>query len=117
MDPDALAALLARYRYTFANEHFLQDGIERVLCDAGVAFTREARLPGVGRLDFLVGRTALEVKIAPSFAALARQLARYAAHPDVDALVVATLHGAHGSLPPTLSGKPVRVAWLLRCAL
>lgn len=117
MDPNTLSALLTRHRYTFANERELQDGIEQVLRTAGVSYVREARLSGAGRVDFVVGRIALEVKIAPSFARLARQLSHYARHPDVDALVVASMQGAHQDLPATLAGKPVHVAWLLRCAL
>lgn len=116
-DAERLAAVVRGYRYAFADEAELQDGVAAALARAGVPFRREHVLAGVGRIDFLAGPgIGLEVKVGGSLTDLTRQVHRYAAHPDVAALVVVTSRLRLGYLPATLGGKPVRVVALLASA-
>ncbi|MFA6244777.1 MAG: hypothetical protein WC655_27785 [Candidatus Hydrogenedentales bacterium] len=87
----------------------LQDGIAQVLQQAGVEFIREARLSDSDRPDFMVGRVAIEVKTGGSKSALCRQLMRYAAHQDVDEILVITSRFALADLPQVLNCRPVAV--------
>jgi len=110
---DAITETLTSMRCSFTAERGLQDGIERALLAAGIAATREAPLTKRDRVDFLAGDIAIEVKVDGSLADVTRQLHRYAACPEVSALVLVTTRGAHTRLPDTLGGKPVRVVHLL----
>jgi hypothetical protein len=108
-DINALVHFLGGYRFNFVTERELQDGIEEVLKKSGVVYQRENALSAPDRPDFMVDRAiAIEVKIKGSLAALLRQASRYAAHPEVEAiLVVGTPHWL-SRVPPVLVDKPVR---------
>lgn len=113
---DALIVVIASRRYRFANEHDLHSGVEQVLRAGGWSVAREVTFP-VGRLDLLVGRAApgrigIEVKVGGAVHDLHRQLIRYAALSELDALLVVTSRRAHDALPTTIDGKPVRVVVL-----
>jgi hypothetical protein len=108
---DVLVAALRTRRYRYANEDDLQLGITQVLTLERVPFVREVRLAPREKIDFMVGRIGVEVKIKGSFSSVARQLLRYAPH--VDALVLVTGRSQLDRMPPTLGGKPVRVVALL----
>jgi hypothetical protein len=107
-----VAAAIAANRYRYPAEVGLQDAIEVVLADAGIPAEREPRLTAADRIDFLAGRVGIEVKIAGRPADVERQLRRYAASPDVDALVLVTTRARHRAMPAVIGGKPVRVVWL-----
>lgn len=96
------------------DEVALQDRVEAVLGAAGVAFTREAVLSdGHGRVDFLVGGVGVEVKIKHGTNALLRQLSRYTAAPEVDALVVVTTsRRLRNGVPGRLGGVEVFVVFV-----
>ncbi len=86
---------------------------ERLLC----SFSREHRLGPADIPDFLVdGRIVVECKkIGANKQATYRQLRRYAAYPQVEALILAT--GTAMGLPPQIEGKPAFLvnlgrAWL-----
>lgn len=95
MTGDEVWNLLAGYRYTFATERELQDEIEEVLERGKVEFTREHRLDGASRPDFLVDRVAVEVKVKGDPRSVARQVRRYLAHADVDEVVLVTAISRH----------------------
>ena len=99
------------------SEDTLQCKIATLLDGLGLEYQREARLSARDRVDFLVRmgviRVAIEVKVAGSRHGLLRQVARYCAHDEVDAVVVVTNLTRHTGLPEQLGGKPVRVALLL----
>jgi hypothetical protein len=82
--------------------------VRRVLAEAGIPYVAEAELGRRSRIDFLVGRTGIELKIDGGASALLRQLDRYAASDKLDALVVVTTRRmlARG-LPSDLRGKPI----------
>jgi len=114
-----LTTIIAAGRFDLTTEAATQRDIEVVLL--GVfplsAVSREHRLGPADRPDFLVdGRWVIEVK-GPRHRSLAvhRQLARYAAYPQVEGVLLATSRAM--AMPPSIGGKPVRVlnlgrAWL-----
>jgi hypothetical protein len=115
---DFVAATLRGYRFRFSSERDLQDGIGRALAAAGYVFEREVRLAPGDIVDFVASDVGIEVKIAGSPQAIARQLMRYAGAPRVGALVLVTrsLQHAH-RFPAELAGKPLRVVTLETSAL
>lgn len=116
--PDVIVALTGS-RFDLATEASIQRDIERVfLADFGAeGYAREFRLSARDRVDFLVaGCIAVEVKHRRAKAApTLRQLARYAEHPDVTAIILAT--GCPMVLPGELNGKPVHQIGLGRAWL
>jgi hypothetical protein len=117
---DQLADLLGRYAFRPSNERALQDMVADVLAGAGLAAEREFRAAGGGdRYDLLVavpgaGRVVLELKLAASAPAVERQAQRYAAAPDIDAVVVVTTsqrlaHELRRGGAAELGGKPFGV--------
>lgn len=118
--PDAVAiaehvvAVLGRRIYRAAREAALQDGIEQVLQEHGFRVDREFRLSRGDRPDFLVdGCVAVEVKMRASGSSVLAQLARYAGHERVKALVVATPRlSSLSGMPAEILGVPVRMVAL-----
>jgi arginine utilization protein RocB len=108
-----LAKAISSHRYAFSDEEELHERIGSLLARLGITFTHEAALSDVDRVDFLVGRCAVEVKVAHSRAEVLRQLHRYAASDQVDAIILVTTKARHLSMPAELHGKPVHVASLL----
>lgn len=114
---DQLSILLEKFRFRFATERDLQDGIEAVLRDAKIQYKREHSLNKSDRPDFMVGTIAVEVKIKGSISDLLRQASRYAACDEVSAiLVVGTPHWL-SRIPPGLGGKPLRSIRLISSLL
>jgi hypothetical protein len=104
-----LVALLEAHRYDESSEDALQRGVAQVLAGAGVEFTREVQLGYMGRIDFLMGKIGLECKVGGGLSAVTRQLHRYAAHTNLDALVLVTTRAQLARVPRVLHGKPVAV--------
>lgn len=102
-----------RYRFAFANEKQLQDGIERMLAAENVAFEREHRLTAKDRPDFFLPNSGIviEVKIKGATNDVLRQLYRYAEHEQVKAIILVTSRGRH-QLPITMHDKPCRAVVL-----
>ena len=115
-DVDAILAVIHSCRFRHANESDLQAGLARALTDAGYEVQREVRLNARDRIDLLVARVGIEVKVAGVPRDVERQLGRYARSDLVDALVLVTTRARHRP-PDTMHGKPVRVASLLGAAL
>lgn len=92
---EGLAELLGRYAFKPTNERQMQEQVAEVLERAGLTVDREVRACARDRYDLLVAlpgaaRVVLELKLAASAPAVERQAQRYAAAPDVDAVVVVT---------------------------
>jgi len=105
--------LLQRCRLDLSSEKHLQEGIERALKDSGIAFEREKRLSPQDIPDFLVeGGIAIECKMRNKARKIAiyQQLSRYAAYPEVSAIVLAA--NLSMGLPAEINGKPVYKASL-----
>jgi len=106
-----LSQVIGSQSYRFCNEKELQDGIERVLIEDGYSPKREVILSNRDRIDFMVDRIGIEVKVGGSTSAIIRQVHRYAQHDSLDAILVVTTRSRH-SLPATISGKPVWLVYL-----
>lgn len=111
---DHIVAVLGRRIYRAARETALQEGIEQVLQEHDFRVEREFRLTPRDRPDFLVdGCVAVEVKMRASGSSVLAQLARYAAHKRVGALVVATPRlSSLSGMPAEIFGVPVRMVAL-----
>ena len=109
-----LAAALSRYRFTSHDEHRLYPLMEQVLRDAGFTFVREHPLDAKSRLDFWLPelRVALEVKVRGAPHAVLRQVRRYAEHPAVGAVLLATTVAKLAVVPEILESKPARTVRL-----
>jgi alkanesulfonate monooxygenase SsuD/methylene tetrahydromethanopterin reductase-like flavin-dependent oxidoreductase (luciferase family) len=97
--------LLSARRFSYGNEEDLQAAIASALEDAGFEPEREVRVTG-GRIDLLVARVGIEVKVAGSPDRVLEQLRRYAASDEIDGLVLVTSQFKH-RMPPALGGKPL----------
>lgn len=105
--------VLGRWRFSYHDEAALQNGIEQALAQRLPGAARaEVRLSPRDRIDFVVGRVGVEVKVAMSGDTVLRQLARYAAHDDVDELLLVTTKATHRGMPAEVGGKPLNVLFL-----
>lgn len=105
---DDVVAALSNRRYRYASEVALHAGLSEALTEAGIDHEREVQVAG-GRIDFLIGSLGVEVKIKGSTEALGRQLARYAADPRIEALLVVTSRPSHRQVRSIAIGVPIRV--------
>lgn len=114
-------AVRAGEPYTFVSESELQEGLHQALLAAfGPAVKREYRLGEHDRPDFMVGNVAIEVKTKGSVTEVSRQLMRYAAHAEVNRVVLVTTRSIHRQVEGMLRGvapKPVFVVILTGGAL
>lgn len=120
-DAERLVAYLAGFDYRWSTEIELQDAIWDVLKrrfpDEFPVVQREGHLSAEDRPDFIVdvGDTciALEVKVKGSRNAVLRQLARYAGHDEVAAVVLASgRRTLAAAMPVTLHDKPLLAVYL-----
>lgn len=111
-DAGRVADVIQANRYTYSREADLQQGIAVALAAVGLPAVREVRLSGRDVIDVMCGDVGVEVKVAGRPAPVARQLLRYAEHPQVAALVLVTTRSTLRAVPRELAGKPVLVVWL-----
>ncbi len=106
-----IVAAIASVTIDLSNEKATQADIAAVLTRRGLPFTREHRLGSRDIPDFLVAdAVAIEVKIGGAKVGIYRQLTRYAAHPEVAAIVLVS--NVPIALPSDIEGKPARLAHL-----
>jgi hypothetical protein len=105
----AISDAVRRSRYVYAQETELHLGLEAAMRAAGFEPVPEVKLNRRDRIDFLIGRVGVEVKIKGTRDALHRQVLRYAESPLVDELLVITTVRAHRGLPAEIGGKPLSV--------
>lgn len=110
-------AAVAGHRFAFGSEFELQAGIEQVLRSRGAQFEAEADLGQHGRIDFLLdGGIGIEVKVAGSPSAVARQVIGYTKSPSVREIVLITARArVDAYLPLQVGGKPIHV--VVPCSL
>jgi hypothetical protein len=104
VSPRELIVLLERMRFPLHDEKRAQQQIAAYFDRAEVAFRREVRLSDGDIVDFMVGGTAIEVKLKGQRRAILSQLERYAEHAEITALLLVTARST--PLPPTINGKP-----------
>jgi len=108
---DRIDRLLSSWRIRYGTELHMQDDVEHVLRQAGIANTREAPL-GQGRIDFLTSDgVGIECKIDGGPTAVLAQLLRYASFEQVNGLVLVSSRPGHRFRVSELAGKPLRIVW------
>ena len=105
---ERIVLVLSRYRFRAQNEADLQDAVASALELARIPFAREVRLDARNRLDFMVERIALELKVDGSLSNLTRQVHRYLEDDRVEGILIVSTRSNHRRLPLELRGKPVR---------
>lgn len=113
---DRIADDLRRLRFRYCDETDLQVGLDGALRNLGYDALREVILSPTDRIDFLIDGVGIEVKVKGPSAAVTRQLARYAEHPEIEALILVTTRLRHQP-PRELNGKPVLVVALTMAGL
>ena len=90
-----------------------EDGLARRVAAAllarGIDYETEAWLNDTDRIDLIVDRVGIELKLKGPVSAVTRQLARYAQSTRLDSLVLVTTRAKHRSVPRMLCGKPIDV--------
>ena len=100
-----LLSLLRAARLDLSDEKRSQADFEQVLILAGIPFQREVRLSASDIVDFMVEGIAVELKLRGARKKdVFRQLRRYALHPSVSAIVLAS--NLSMGLPAEIEGKP-----------
>jgi hypothetical protein len=105
---DAVAKLLRGYRLPVSNEADMQRAVEEALQFEAVPYQREV-VQGGDRIDFVVEKVGIELKVKGSVAPVTRQLFRYALWEGISELLVVTSVGQHLGLPRQLNGKQIVV--------
>ena len=113
-DIDRIVDALAAVRMPAQPEEYdIHAQVASALGAAGLSYEHEYKLGPRCRIDFRVGRVGIEVKKGrPASSELAKQLTRYLASDELDAVVVVTQRVTH--VPASISGKPVRLISLNR---
>jgi hypothetical protein len=112
---ELIVRLLQQCRFDLSTEKRLQADVETALTDSGIAFEREKHLSARDIPDFFVeGGIVVECKMRNKSkkTAIFDQLCRYAEHPEVSALILAS--NVSMGLPSEIDGKPLYAASLSR---
>jgi hypothetical protein len=112
MEARRLIDLLSRYRFHHQDEKELQLAISQIFRQNDIGYRSEVILTPKDRIDFLVEKVGVEVKVEGALAAVTRQLFRYAERPEIDELVLLTTRQAHRNMPDQILGKPLYVIWV-----
>lgn len=84
----ALARLISTARVDLSTEAAAQRGLSALFAAEGVPFRAEVVLAPSDRIDFLVAKVGIEVKIGHPRRTILRQLERYAGSDRIDALLL-----------------------------
>lgn len=110
---ETICKVFSSYRYNFQDEDTLQEGMAVALTRHNIAFEREVRLDAKNRPDFMIGSTAVEVKIKGTFSEFLRQADRYLALDQITALIVVGTPKWMPAVPTELRGKPIYTVRLM----
>ena len=110
---ERILSILKRHRLAAQTEEELQAAIAACFDAEGIEFRREHHLSPADRVDFLVGRTGVEVKVGGSQSALIRQVHRYAQSEELDAIIIVTTRAYHTIPADQISGCRVVVVNLV----
>lgn len=113
MTASEIADIVRGFAYAYRNEADVQAAVVELLSSKGHAVMSEVPLTDRDRIDLVVDRVGVEIKIKGSAANVARQLQRYAESDLIDELVLVTGISRHEAfLGATIGGKPVTVVWI-----
>jgi hypothetical protein len=108
---DWLINLIGSARLDLSTEGAVQRGLARLFEEDQVPYEAEVILAPSDRIDFLIGRVGIEVKIGHPRRAILRQLERYARSDRVDTLLLVS-SAPFPSAGFELRGKPVHIVSL-----
>lgn len=91
---DIIAAIHG-FEFHYSDEHQLQEGLAAALTERGFDVRREVRLNSHDRIDLVVDRVGIEVKIQGRAASVQRQCRRYLASDALDEVVLVTSRPRH----------------------
>ena len=94
-------------RLTFSGEIELHARLADAMAAEGLEFKQEVTLSPGERIDFMLGRLGLEVKVRQPVQSVLRQLQRYLEQPQLDGLLMVSIRHMP-DFPTELAGKPVR---------
>lgn len=95
------------------DEEAMQGEVAKLFAANDVTFVEQEVLGPGERIDFLCGQgVGVELKTRGGAAPLIRQLARYAAHERIRALVVVSTRRQLLALPSSIGGKPISKVWV-----
>jgi hypothetical protein len=109
VDAQTVAEAIGRFRISYANERDLQQALVLVFAEAGIPAEAEVVLGPGCRIDFLVDRTGVEVKVDGSPAEVRRQVDRYLEFDTLDELLLVTTRARHRVLAGQHGEKRVGV--------
>ncbi len=118
---DVVVAELQSRRFRFGHEAELQEALQAALAAEGMSFAREVRLSKRDRIDLLEddlaplgGAIGIEVKVDSSMFAITQQVARYAEHERIGAIVLVTSRLQHTQArgAQRVTGKPFRLVYV-----
>lgn len=109
---DSVAQALQGCAGYWNSEAQLQTLLADRLSEAGFDVAREVALGDCGRIDLMVDRVGIEVKVNGSLTAVLRQVHLYATGGQLDAVVLVSTRTAHCNVPLVVAGIPARVVWL-----
>lgn len=112
-----LVTLIRSHRFNWKNEEDFQEGIRHVLKGGKIQFRREVILGDAGRIDFMVGKIGVEIKVKESVSKVAKQLHDYAKRPEIRELLLVTTKVSHRGISGTMRGKRVTVLCVWESAL
>ena len=92
-----IAAVIERNRIDISTEDAAHRAIRAALERDGIEAQSEVRLSPKERIDLMAGSVGIEVKVGHSRRAILAQLERYAALPEIAALVLATGTAGHAA--------------------
>ena len=90
--------MIRSFKFSYTSEDQLQGAIADALRSKGHAVEREVMIAPGCRIDMMVGRVGIEVKVGGAPRTVARQLGRYIRSDRVDGLVLVTSRVRHGTL-------------------
>lgn len=105
-----LGRAIAARPFWYRTETDLQVQVHALAVELGLNPEREVRLTPRDRIDLLIGRLGVEIKVAGAPHTVMRQLLRYAESDRVDLILLVTTRLAHLALPQLVGGKPLIVA-------
>lgn len=106
-----IKTVLAGYGFHYAHEAQLQEGVALALNKESIEFEREVRLGAHDRIDFMVGRVGIEVKVGHPLSSVIKQVHRYMQH-DIDELLLVTNRCRHALVNSIINGKRVEYLFL-----
>jgi hypothetical protein len=105
-----IAGLIRGFRFSYTSEEQLQAAVAGAIRSQGLDVEREVTISPGCRIDMMVGRVGVEVKVHGPVSSVSRQVARYLESDRVDGIVLVTTRVRH--LRIGSPGKPVEVVTL-----